>query len=166
MISKPKNKDVKISLLVVGKTDADHVRKGIEEYEKRVRRYLPYEMRVIPDVKNAKNLSETQQKEREGEAILAQVEPSDFLVLLDERGVEFTSKEFARFVEQKMVGGVKRLVFVIGGPYGFGDAVYARADMKVSLSKMTFSHQLVRVLFVEQLYRSMTILKGEPYHHE
>ena len=104
--------------------------------------------------------------ELEGEAILAQVETSDFVTLLDERGEELTSKEFAKFLSQKMVGGVKRLVFVIGGPYGFGEAVYERADMKVSLSRMTFSHQLVRVLFAEQLYRGMTILKGEPYHHE
>ena len=121
---------------------------------------------MIPDVRRAKNAGEARQKELEGEAILAQVETSDFVTLLDERGEELTSKEFAKFLSQKMVGGVKRLVFVIGGPYGFGEAVYERADMKVSLSRMTFSHQLVRVLFAEQLYRGMTILKGEPYHHE
>lgn len=157
---------MKITLLVVGKTDAEYVRKGVEEYEKRVKHYVPYEMKVIPDVRRTKNAGEARQKELEGEAILAQVETSDFVTLLDERGEELTSKEFAKFLSQKMVGGVKRLVFVIGGPYGFGEAVYERADMKVSLSRMTFSHQLVRVLFAEQLYRGMTILKGEPYHHE
>ena len=153
-------------MLVVGKTDAEYVRKGVEEYEKRVKHYVPYEMKVIPDVRRAKNAGEARQRELEGVSIVAQVDTSDFVALLDERGEELTSKEFAKFLSQKMVGGVKRLVFVIGGPYGFGEAVYERADMKVSLSRMTFSHQLVRVLFAEQLYRGMTILKGEPYHHE
>ena len=166
LISEPKNNAVKISLLLVGKTDAGYVKTGIEDYEKRMRRYLPFEIKVIPDVKNARNMSASQQKEREGEAILAQLEGTDRLVLLDERGEEYTSKEFSAFLVREMLGGVKRLVFVIGGPYGFGDAVYARADAKISLSRMTFSHQLVRLVFMEQLYRGMTIWKGEPYHHE
>lgn len=157
---------MKISLLVIGKTDADYVKKGIEEYEKRVRRYVPYEMKVISDVKNVKSMNESQQKDREEEAILAQLTAADYVVLLDERGDEFTSVGFSRFLSQRMLSGIKRLVFVIGGPYGFGEGVYGRSDMKISLSRMTFSHQLVRLFFVEQLYRAMTILKGEPYHHE
>lgn len=157
---------MKVELLVIGKTDAEYLKTGIAEYEKRLTRYIPYEMTVIPDIKNSKNMSEAVQKEREGELILAQLQPSDFVLLLDERGKSYTSVKFARFLEQKMVAGIKRLVLVIGGPYGFSDAVYARANDKLSLSAMTFSHQMVRLIFAEQLYRAMTILKGEPYHHE
>ena len=157
---------MKVELLVIGKTDADYLKVGIAEYEKRLTRYVPYEMRVIPDIKNSKNMSEAVQKEREGELILAQIQPSDFVVLLDEHGKSYSSVKFARFLEQKMLMGTKKLILVIGGPYGFSDAVYARANDKLSLSEMTFSHQMVRLIFTEQLYRAMTILKGEPYHHE
>lgn len=157
---------MKVCLLVIGKTDASYIREGIAEYEKRLTRYIPYEMKVLPDVKNAKNLTEILQKEREGEMLLEQFQPGDFVVLLDERGRQYSSMEFSQFLAQKMLGTVKRLVFVVGGPYGFSDGVYKRANDKISLSKMTFSHQMVRMIFAEQIYRAMTILKGEPYHHE
>lgn len=157
---------MKVCLLVIGKTDMSYIREGIEEYEKRLRFYVPYEMKIMPDIKNTKNLSEMQQKEKEAEMILGQVENSDFVILLDEHGREYSSKDFADFLAQKMLGGIKRLVFVIGGPYGFAEQLYQRVQMRVSLSRMTFSHQMVRMIFVEQLYRAMTILKGEPYHHE
>ena len=157
---------MKTCLLVIGKTDAAYVREGIGEYEKRLKRYLPFEMKVLPDVKNAKNLSENLQKEKEAELILEQLVPTDWVVVLDEKGKQFTSVEFSDYLAQKMLGGIKRLVFVVGGPYGFAPAVYQRANEKISLSKMTFSHQMVRLIFVEQIYRGMTILKGEPYHHE
>lgn len=157
---------MKVCLLVIGKTDASYIREGIAEYEKRLTRYIPYEMKVLPDVKNAKNLTESLQKEREGEMLLEQFQPGDFVVLLDERGRQYSSMEFSQFLAQKMLGTVKRLVFVVGGPYGFSDGVYKRANDKISLSKMTFSHQMVRMIFAEQIYRAITILKGEPYHHE
>lgn len=157
---------MKVCLLVVGKTDEAYLQKGIELFLKRIPHYLPFEMKVIPDVKNTKNLSQDQQKEKEGELILLQLIPSDELILLDERGTEFTSTTFAQFLEKKMLSGIKRMVFVIGGPYGFSQDVYNRANGKLSLSKMTFSHQMVRLIFAEQLYRALTILKGEPYHHE
>lgn len=157
---------MRVCLLVIGKTDASYMREGIAEYEKRLVRYIPYEMKVLPDVKNARNLTEGLQKEREGEMLLEQFQAGDWVVLLDERGGQYSSVEFARHLEQKMLGGVKRLVFVVGGPYGFADKVYRRADERISLSRMTFSHQMVRMIFVEQIYRAMTILKGEPYHHE
>ena len=157
---------MKVCLLVIGKTDASYIREGIAEYEKRLTRYIPYEMKVLPDVKNAKNLTESLQKEREGEMLLEQFQPGDFVVLLDERGRQYSSMEFSQFLAQKMLGTVKRLVFVVGGPYGFSDGVYKRANDKISLSKITFSHQMVRMIFAEQIYRAMTILKGEPYHHE
>lgn len=156
---------MKISLLVIGKTDTAYIRTGIEEYEKRLVRYVPYEMKILPDIKNSKNMSEEVQKEKEGELLLGQIAPSDYVVLLDEKGRECTSVEFSEFVAQKMLCGIKGLVFVIGGPYGFSDAVYKRCDGKISLSRMTFSHQMVRMIFAEQLYRAMTIMKGEPYHH-
>lgn len=157
---------MKICLLVIGKTDAAYIRDGIAEYEKRLTRYVPYEMKVLPDVKNAKNMSEVQQKEKEGEMLLEQFQVTDLIVLLDEKGKQYTSVEFSEFLAQKMLTGIKRLVFVVGGPYGFSDAVYKRSHDKISLSKMTFSHQMVRMIFAEQLYRGMTIMKGEPYHHE
>ena len=156
---------MKISLLVIGKTDEAYLQKGIEIFMKRIPHYISFEMKVIPDIKNSKNLSEEQQKEKEGDLILQQLINADELFLLDEQGIEASSVEFARFLEKKMLSGIKRLVFVIGGPYGFSQQVYARANGKVSLSKMTFSHQMVRLIFTEQLYRAMTILKGEPYHH-
>jgi 23S rRNA (pseudouridine1915-N3)-methyltransferase len=157
---------MKICLLVIGKTDEEYLQKGIELFMKRIPHYISFEMKVIPDLKNSKNLSEEQQKAKEGELILLQLIPSDDLLLLDEQGLETSSVDFARFLEKKMISGIKRLVFLIGGPYGFSESVYARANGKVSLSKMTFSHQMVRLIFLEQLYRAMTILKGEPYHHQ
>lgn len=157
---------MKISLLVIGKTDAGYIREGIAEYEKRLQRYVTYEMKILPDVKNAKNLTEALQKEKEGEMILEEIPATDWVVLLDEKGKEFTSLEFAEFLKQKMVRSLKKIVFVVGGPYGFSEQVYRRANDKISLSKMTFSHQMVRMIFAEQTYRAMTILKGEPYHHE
>lgn len=157
---------MKISLLVIGKTDDDYLQKGIELFLKRIPHYLPFEMKVIPDLKNSKNLSVQQQKEKEGELLLQQLTSQDEVFLLDEQGMEASSVEFARFLEKKMIAGTKRLVMVIGGPYGFSEAIYTRANGKISLSRLTFSHQLVRLIFVEQLYRAMTILKGEPYHHQ
>ncbi|MEI8114250.1 MAG: 23S rRNA (pseudouridine(1915)-N(3))-methyltransferase RlmH [Bacteroidia bacterium] len=157
---------MKICLLVIGKTDEEYLQKGIELFMKRIPHYISFEMKVIPDLKNSKNLSEEQQKAKEGELILQQLTSSDELLLLDEQGFEISSVDFARFLEKKMISGIKRLVLLIGGPYGFSESVYARANGKVSLSKMTFSHQMVRLIFLEQLYRAMTILKGEPYHHQ
>jgi len=157
---------MKISLLVIGKTDEAYLQKGLEIFLKRIPHYISFEMKVIPDIKNAKNLSEEQQKDKEGELILQQTLPSDEMFLLDENGLEASSVDFARFLEKKILSGIKRLVFVIGGPYGFSGNVYSRAIGKISLSKMTFSHQMVRLIFTEQLYRAFTILKGEPYHHQ
>lgn len=157
---------MKISLLVIGKTDAGYFSQGIQEYENRLKHYLPFEMQVIPDIKNVKNLSEEQQKEKEGEFILKNLLAGDYLVLLDERGKDFSSLQFASYIEKKTHTISKRLIFVIGGPYGFSKAVYDKAAEKISLSKMTFSHQMIRLVFVEQLYRTMTILNNEPYHHE
>lgn len=157
---------MKILLLVIGKTDAAYIRAGIEEYEKRLSRYVPYEMKVLPDVKNSKNMSEALQKEKEGEMILGEFLGTDFVVLLDEKGKQYSSVGFSEFLAQKMLNGTKRLVFVVGGPYGFAESVYQRVNDKISLSKMTFSHQMVRMIFAEQLYRAITIMRGEPYHHE
>lgn len=157
---------MKILLLVIGKTDAAYIRAGIEEYEKRLVRYVPYEMKVLADVKNSKSMSEPVQKEKEGELLLGELQGSDWVVLLDENGKQYTSVGFSEYISQKMVAGLKRLVFVIGGPYGFSEEVYKRANDKISLSRMTFSHQMVRMIFAEQLYRAMTIMRGEPYHHE
>ena len=157
---------MKIDFLVVGKTAQSGFTEGITEYCNRIKRYIPFDMVVIPELKNTKNLSIEQQKEREGELLLGQLEAADYVILLDEKGNEYTSKAFADFLAQKMLTSMKRLVFIIGGPYGFSEEVYKRANMKISLSKMTFSHQMVRMIFTEQLYRAMTILKGEPYHHE
>jgi len=157
---------MKICLLVIGKTDEVYLQKGIELFMKRIPHYISFEMKVIPDLKNSKNLSEEQQKAKEGELILQQLTSSDEVLLLDEQGTETSSTDFARFLEKKMGSGIKRLVFLIGGPYGFSESIYSRATGKVSLSKMTFSHQMVRLIFLEQLYRVLTILKGEPYHHQ
>lgn len=157
---------MKICLLVIGKTDAAYIKAGIEEYEKRLRKYVSYEMKVLPDVKNTKSMSEALQKEKEGTMILEQLQPTDLVILLDEKGKEYASSAFSAFLAQKMLNGVKRLVFVVGGPYGFTEVVYQRANDLLSLSKLTFSHQMVRMIFAEQLYRAMTIMKGEPYHHE
>ncbi len=157
---------MKIKLLAIGKTDDKHLIQLIEVYEKRLSHYINFELKVLPDLKNTKNLSENEQKEKEGTFIIKELTATDQLLLLDERGHIFRSVEFSRFLQKKMNSGIKRLVFVIGGPYGFSDAVYKKAQGKVALSKMTFSHQMIRLLMVEQLYRSFTILKNEPYHHE
>lgn len=157
---------MKISLLVIGKTDARYFVDAIAEYQKRLVHYIPFEMEVIPDIKNVKNLSEEQQKQREGELILKNIQAGDCLVLLDDKGKEYTSMKFAQYIEKKMYTVSKRMVFAIGGPYGFSDEVYNKANEKLTLSRMTFSHQMVRLIFVEQLYRAMTILNNEPYHHE
>ena len=151
-------------LLQVGKTDAGWLREGVQQYEKRLPHYLPFEVITIPDVKRVRD--EKNQKEQEGRAILDKLEPADFMVLLDERGKSWTSRQLAEFVQRKMNESTKRLVFVIGGPYGFSPDVYQRANMKLSLSAMTFSHQMVRLFAVEQMYRAMTILRNESYHHD
>ena len=152
-------------MLTVGKTDSGWVREGLEIYSSRLSRYVPFCVSEIPELKNASSLSKSQVKEKEGELILSRVTPKDTVILLDEKGKEYSSTEFAKEVS-KMTAGGKNIVFVIGGAYGFSDAVYARCDGKVSLSRMTFTHQMVRAIFVEQLYRAFTIIKGEPYHHE
>lgn len=154
-----------IKLLTIGKTDNASLSNLINVYENRLKRYIKFELEIIPDIKNAKNLSETQQKEKEGELILKKLNNTDVLILLDEKGKHFSSVEFSGYLQKKMNSGLKQLVLVIGGPYGFSDAVYAKAQGKISLSKMTFSHQMVRLFVVEQLYRGFTILKNEPYHH-
>lgn len=157
---------MKIELMAIGKTQSRYLAEGIQQYVDRIGHYVPFSLTILPDIKATKALTEAQQKEREGQVMLSAFQPGDVVVLLDERGCEFTSREFAGFIDKKMSSGLKRLVFVIGGPYGFSDAVYARADGKVSLSRMTFSHEMVRLFFVEQIYRAMTILRGEPYHHD
>lgn len=157
---------MKISLLVVGKTVEPYFVAGIEEYSKRLAHYVPFEMIVIPELRNTKSLSTDQQKEREADLILKSLLPGDYIVLLDEHGKEFTSMQFAAYLEKKMANVAKRLVFVIGGPYGFSNRIYQTAHEKISLSKMTYSHQMIRLIFTEQLYRAMTILNNEPYHHE
>ena len=156
---------MKTVLILVGKTVNKHFIAGIEDYSERISHYMPFEIVTIPELRNTKNLSEEQQKISEGDLILRQIQPSDTVVLLDEHGKEFRSIEYARWLQQKQQTA-RRLVFVIGGPYGFSDAVYSRSNEKISLSKMTFSHQMVRLIFTEQLYRACTIIKGEPYHHE
>lgn len=157
---------MEIELMTVGKTTSKIIIAGIEEYTKRLRHYIPYSINMLPDVRNAGKLKADQQKEAEGEMILSKLSASDFVVLLDERGKEYTSMEFSAFIERQMVAGRKKVVFVVGGPYGFSQAVYDRADSKLSLSKMTFNHEMVRLFFTEQIYRAMTILRNEPYHHE
>lgn len=157
---------MKITLLCIGKTDDKYIQEGLDKYLKRLKHYISFNFVVIPDVKNAKNLSEAQQKEKEAELFFKYVAANDQVILLDERGKEYRSVEFADFLEKKMVSSVQHLVFLIGGPYGFADAVKARANGSLSLSKMTFSHQMIRLFFVEQIYRAFTIMKGEPYHHE
>ena len=156
---------MKTELLLVGHTTDKHFLAGIDDYASRIVHYMPFSITVIPELKNTKHLSEEQQKQAEGELILKQIQAQDTVVLLDERGNEWRSMEFARWLAQKR-NTARRLLFVIGGPYGFSPAVYARANEQVSLSRMTFSHQMVRLVFTEQLYRACTIIKGEPYHHE
>ena len=156
---------MKIKLLFIGKTDNKNLQALIEDYTKRLGFYVSFDFEIIPDIKNSKNLSETQQKQAEGNEILKRIIKSDTLVLLDEKGKTFSSVQFSQFLQKKMNSGLKTLVFVIGGPYGFSDEIYKRANGKVSLSSMTFSHQMVRLFFIEQLYRGFTILRNEPYHH-
>ncbi len=155
-----------IKLLAIGKTDNKNLQSLIEEYTKRLGFYVKFDLEIIPDIKNVKNLSEAQQKEKEGELILSKLAPTDQLILLDENGKEFSSVGFSEFLQKKMNAGIKTLVFVIGGPYGFSEGVYKAAQGKVSLSQMTFSHQMVRLFVIEQIYRSFTILRNEPYHHQ
>lgn len=157
---------MKILFLVVGKTTESYFMEAISEYANRLKHYIPFDMEVILELKNAKNLSYDQQKEREADLILKSVQPGDYIVLLDEHGKEFTSVRFSEYIERKTHAVSRRLVFIVGGPYGFSPRVYEAANEKISLSKMTFSHQMIRLIFVEQLYRAMTILNHEPYHHE
>ncbi len=157
---------MKIKLLAIGKTDDKNLSALIQTYQNRLQHYIKFEFEIIPDLKNAKNLSEAQQKEKEGELLLNKLQPTDQVLLLDDKGKDFTSMEFSKFLQKKMNSGIKTLVLIIGGPYGFSEAVYKKAQGKVSFSKMTFSHQMIRVFVVEQIYRAFTILKNEPYHHE
>ena len=157
---------MKIKLLVVGKTQSRELASLIDTYAGRVNRYLPFEIEVIPDLKKGKSLPENTLKQKEGQLILDRIKDSDALFLLDENGKQFGSVEFSRFLQEQMNRGGKQLVFVVGGAYGFDKAVYNRARGKISLSKMTFSHQMIRLFFVEQLYRGFSILRNEPYHHQ
>ena len=157
---------MKVSLILVGRTANKHLTELIDDYASRVKHYVSFDIAVIPELKNTKSLSADQQKQMEGEQILRQLQQGDHIVLLDEHGKEMRSIEFSKYMEKKMQTVSKRLVFIIGGPYGFSSEVYAKANDKLSLSQMTFSHQMIRLIFVEQLYRAMTIMRGEPYHHE
>ncbi|WP_369993852.1 23S rRNA (pseudouridine(1915)-N(3))-methyltransferase RlmH [Winogradskyella sp.] len=154
-----------IKLIAIGKTDDKNLQTLIEDYKKRLGHYIRFEFEIIPDLKKAKHLSEAQQKAQEGELILSKTEKSDVLILLDENGKQMDSVAFSNYLQKHMNSGIKTLIFVIGGPYGFSDEVYTRANGKLGLSKMTFSHQMVRLFFIEQLYRGFTILRNEPYHH-
>jgi len=157
---------MKITLLTIGKTEDSYIKEGIEKYLKRLKHYISFKILELPELKNTKSLTIDQQKAREAELINKNILNTDQLILLDEKGKELSSVQFSGFLNKKMLGSVQHLVFVVGGPYGFDPSIQNRADDKISLSKMTFSHQMVRLFFVEQLYRSFTILKGEPYHHE
>ncbi|WP_264549585.1 23S rRNA (pseudouridine(1915)-N(3))-methyltransferase RlmH [Flavobacterium sp. N2820] len=155
-----------IRLIAIGKTDNKSLQTLIDDYIKRLSFYVKFDLEIIPDIKNVKNLSEAQQKEKEGELILSKISATDQLILLDENGKTFSSVAFSDYLQKKMNAGIKTLVFVIGGPYGFSDLVYQKAQGKVSLSEMTFSHQMVRLFVIEQIYRGFTILRNEPYHHQ
>ena len=155
-----------ITLLAIGKTDNSELNSLINDYTKRLGHYIKFKLEIIPDLKKVKNLSEAQQKEKEGDLILKQTTKSDVLILLDENGKQFTSVDFSKYLQKHMNSGIKNLILVIGGPYGFSEAIYNRAQGKISLSKMTFSHQMVRLFIIEQLYRGFTILRNEPYHHQ
>jgi len=157
---------MKITLILVGKTTDKPIEAGMDKYSKRIQRYLPFQMVIIPALKNAKKMSELEIKLKEGDSILSKLSSTDYVILLDEKGKEYTSKLFSSFIKKKMIHGMKSLIFVIGGAYGFSDAVYSRAQTKLALSQMTFSHQIIRLIFLEQLYRSFTIINNEPYHHE
>lgn len=153
-------------MAVVGKTTNGYLRQGIDEYTSRLSHYIPFSIEYIDDVKNTRNLSEQQQKAAEGKSILAMLDKGDYVVLLDEHGKEFTSVQFSKYIEKRMASGARRMVLVVGGPYGFSQDVYDRANELLSLSKMTFPHEMIRLIFTEQLYRAMTIINHEPYHHE
>ncbi len=157
---------MKIVLIVVGKTTDSCLQQQIEMYSQRIQRYISFDLEVIPALKSAKNLSEEEIKRKEGLLILNKLQPADTVVLLDEQGKEYTSVQFSKYIDKQMQMSTKRLVFVVGGAYGFSAQVYAYARQKIALSKMTFSHQMIRLLFVEQLYRAFSIIKGEPYHHQ
>lgn len=157
---------MKILLVVVGKVSTKYIEDGIRVYTDRLTHYLPFEIKTLADLKSTKGLTQLQQKQKEGEMILSAVKPGDFVILLDERGKEMTSRGFAEMIDRRMAMVSRNIIFVVGGPYGFSEDVYSRADSSLSLSKMTFSHEMVRLFFVEQLYRAMTILRGEPYHHD
>jgi len=154
-----------IKLLTIGKTDNKQLQYLIDNYKKRLRFYVKFEFEIIPDLKNTKNLTEVQQKLKEGDLILSKLKATDTLILLDEKGKQIDSIAFSEYLQKHMNSGIKQLVFVIGGPYGFSEEVYKKANGKLSLSKMTFSHQMIRLFFIEQLYRGFTILRNEPYHH-
>lgn len=157
---------MEIALIVIGKTNTKYLVEGIEEYLKRLRHYIPYSIQILPDIKNTKKLTSDQQKDAEAKIILESLKAGDYVVLLDERGKEFTSMQFSEYLQRKINSGLRRLVFIIGGPYGFSKEVYNQADEKISMSQMTFSHEMIRLFFTEQVYRAMTIIRGEPYHHE
>ena len=154
-----------IKLIAIGKTDNNHLQSLIDDYQKRLGHYIRFEFEIIPDLKKAKHLSEVQQKEKEGELILNKIQKSDVVILLDENGKQLDSVAFSDYLQKHLNSGIKTLIFIIGGPYGFSDQLYQRANGKLGLSKMTFSHQMVRLFFIEQLYRGFTILRNEPYHH-
>ena len=155
-----------VEILVIGKTKTKYAQEGLKEYLSRLKHYLSVELKELPDIKNTGRQTEKQQKEEEGKAFLSRINPGDFVILLDERGKQYTSREFADKLQRLMGSGRKKTVFLTGGPYGFSDEVYSRKNEMISLSKMTFNHEMVRVFFAEQLYRAMTILRGEPYHHD
>ena len=157
---------MKIELAVIGKTSIGYLKQGIDEYIKRLKHYVPFEIKYIDDIKNTKNISEEQQKRTEGAKILSLLDKSDFVVLIDEHGKEYTSMQYSSYIQKRMLSGAKKVVFVIGGPYGFSQEVYDRANDKISFSKMTFNHEMIRLIFTEQLYRAYTIINHEPYHHE
>lgn len=156
---------MKITLIAVGKTEDKYLIEGIDKYLNRLKHYINFNILIIPDIKNTKNLTEAQQKNKEAELIAKQINPTDVVVLLDEKGKKHSSVSFADYLNKQMIGSVQHLVFIIGGPYGFDESIYKRANTSLSLSDMTFSHQMVRLFFVEQLYRAFSILKNEPYHH-
>ena len=157
---------MKITLQAIGKTNARFLQEGIDQYTKRLSHYIPFELKILPDVKTTKALTNEKQKEMEGQMFMSVIGQGDWVTLLDEKGKEFTSREFASYIDKKTITIPKNLIFIIGGPYGFSQEMYNRANEKLSLSKMTFSHEMIRLFFVEQIYRAMTILKGEPYHHD
>lgn len=156
---------MQLTLLCIGKTGKGFLEEGEREYMKRLSHYVPFELIILPDIKQAKSLSEEQIKVKEGQQFLDKIQAQDTVILLDEKGKQFDSVEFSKYIQEQFNRGGKHIYFLVGGPYGFSEAIYQRANGKISLSKMTFSHQMIRLFFIEQLYRSMTILKGEPYHH-